>query len=70
MFTLQELEQAIYAGTLRALRDNREAARHEVAEQPQCQANTKTNRQCTRPAIPGKHFCEIHRFTNSESKTT
>ena len=64
----QLLEDAVYRGVLRALRDNREAARHEAGQQPQCQAKTKINRQCTRPAMPGKHFCEIHRFTDSESK--
>ena len=68
MIDYSRLEQAVYAGVMRAMKDNREAARHEAGQQPQCQAKTKINRQCTRPAIPGKHFCEIHRFVDSELK--
>ena len=61
MFTLQEYENAVYRGVLRALAEDREVARTERAKLKQCVSNTKSGKRCTRPADSGD-YCSLHRY--------
>ena len=71
MVDYSRLEQAIFDGITRGLAADRENARNERAAMRQCQAEAKkTRRRCSRPAVPGWSYCEIHRFEHSESKAT
>ena len=59
------LENAIYLGTLRALRAHRKEVTQERLQKPQCLAiAAKTNKQCTLAVIGDSDYCYLHRHND------